>query len=244
MDVVRKLILEKLAEKGLTMSEASLRIGKNHAYLQQFLKRGYPIELSEKSRIPLADLLGVPEDQLRGPSSKLPKREYVKVNPAPRESLIVSPEHTTVVSPNGQTLQKVTPAAELLGETDLPVFGTAQGGRGALIVTDRAVDWVARPTFLLKVKDGYGMIVTGDSMSPEHKSGSTALVNPHLPPRVGDSCVFRRHDDDGTVHAVIKELRGETATSWKVRQHNPRKDFSLKKAEWQVVHKTVGNYFP
>ena len=71
MDVVRKLILEKLAEKGLTMSEASIKIGKNHAYLQQFLKRGYPVELGEKSRIPLAELLGVPEDQLRGPLDQL-----------------------------------------------------------------------------------------------------------------------------------------------------------------------------
>ncbi len=242
--MVRKLILEKLAEKGLTMSAASLKIGKNHAYLQQFLKRGYPVELGEKSRIPLAELLGVPEDQLRGPSSKLPKREYVKVNPTPRESLVVGTERTSIVSADGQDLQKVIPAAELLGETDLPVFGTEQDGRGALIVTDRPVNWVARPSFLLRVRDGYGMIVTGDSMAPEHKSGSTALVNPHLPPRVGDSCVFRRHDDDGTVHAIIKELRGETSTAWKVRQHNPRRDFTLKKTEWQVCHKTVGNYFP
>ncbi len=245
MDVVRELILQKLAEKGLTMSEASLKIGMNHAYLQQFLKRGHPIELNEKTRLPLAELLGVSEDQLRGPSSKLlPKREYVKVAPTARESVIVGAEHTTVVSPSGHGSQKIAAASELLGETDLPVFGTAQGGSGALIVTDHPVDWVSRPTFLLKVRDGYGMIVTGDSMTPEHKSGSMALVNPHLPPRVGDSCVFRRHDDDGTVHAIIKEYRGETTSSWKVRQHNPKRDYSLKKAEWQICHKTVGNYFP
>jgi phage repressor protein C with HTH and peptisase S24 domain len=243
MDVVRQLILEKLAEKGLTMSEASLRIGKNHAYLQQFLKRGYPIELSEKSRIPLAELLGISEDQLRGPSSKLPKREYVKVNGSPRESMIVEPATSSLGSGNENATPRVVPASDLFGNNDLPVFGTAQGGRGALIVTDRPVDWVARPTVLLRVQDGYGMIVTGDSMAPEHKSGSTALVNPHLPPRVGDSCIFRSHDDDGSVQAVIKELRGETETAWKVRQHNPKKDYTLKKSEWQVCHKTVGNYF-
>jgi phage repressor protein C with HTH and peptisase S24 domain len=243
MDVVRKLILEKLAEKGLTMSEASLKIGKNHAYLQQFLKRGYPIELTEKSRIPLAELLGLTEEQLRGPSSKLPKREYVKGTASSRESLIASNEEPSLVSATGQNSTKMTPGAVLVGETDLPVFGTAQGGQGALIVTDRAVDWVVRPAPLLRVRDGYGIIVTGDSMAPEHKSGSTALVNPHLPPRVGDTCIFRSHSDDGAVHAVIKELRGETESLWKVRQHNPKKDYTLKKTEWQVVHKTVGNYF-
>ena len=111
-------------------------------------------------------------------------------------------------------------------------------------MTDRPVDWVARPPALLKVHDGYGMIVAGDSMSPEHKSGSIALVNPHLPPRIGDSCVFRNQADDGASHAIIRVLRGETETTWKVHQHLPPRDSTLKKADWPFCHKTIGNYFP
>lgn len=245
MDVVRKLILEKLAEKKLSMKEASLLIGKSHSYIQQFLKRGVPAQLDEEVRAPLADLLGIDENQLRGPSSsKLPKRDYVKVNTSSRESLIGGAPQSQLTSGNEQITKTLVPGENLFGNNDLPVFGTAQGGQGALIVTDRPVDWVARPTVLLRVQDGYGMIVTGDSMAPEHKSGSTALVNPHLPPRIGDSCVFRNHADDGAVHAIIKELRGETDTLWKVRQHRPAKDYTLKKSEWQICHKTVGNYFP
>jgi phage repressor protein C with HTH and peptisase S24 domain len=243
MDVVRKLILEKLAEKRLSMKEASLRLGKSHSYIQQFLKRGVPAQLDEDVRSPLAELLGVNEDQLRGPSSKLPKRDYVKVNANSREGLMSDPTQLPLTSINEQIAQMVIPGEKLFGNNDLPVFGTAQGGQGALIVTDRPVDWVARPTVLLRVQDGYGMIVTGDSMAPEHKSGSTALVNPHLPPRIGDSCVFRSHSDDGSVHAIIKELRGETDTLWRVRQHRPPRNYTLKKSEWQVCHKTVGNYF-
>lgn len=243
MDVVRKLILEKLAEKGLTMSEASIKIGKNHAYLQQFLKRGHPIELGEKARIPLADLLGVSEDQLRGPSSKLPKREYVKVNSNDRESLVVPLERSPQTTSNDQNAAATVPGAQLVGDRDLPVFGTAQGGSGALIVTNQPVDWVVRPDPLLRVRDGYGMIVTGDSMSPMHKSGSTALVNPHLPPRNGDTCVFRSHADDGDVTVIIKELRRFNDHTWFVRQYNPKKDFTLKRTEWQICHVTVGNFF-
>jgi phage repressor protein C with HTH and peptisase S24 domain len=130
----------------------------------------------------------------------------------------------------------------LTGDRDLPVFGTAEGGRGALILSNDAVDWVLRPDPLLRVKDGYGMIVTGDSMAPEHRSGSTALVNPHLPWRAGDTCVFRSVSDDGTELAIIKELRRWTDSLWYVRQHQPRKDFTLKRSEWQVCHVTVGNY--
>lgn len=241
--MVRKLILEKLADKGLTMSEASLKIGRSHSYLQQFLKRGVPAELLEPERIKLAGLLSVPEDELRGPSGALPAREYSRSNTGDIQSAIDSRSQSSVVYEGGQNTPKMTPGPDLVGNNDLPVFGTAQGGQGALIVTDRAVDWVVRPAPLLRVRDGYGIIVTGDSMSPEHKPGSTALVNPHLPPRVGDTCVFRSHADDGTVHAVIKELRGETEAVWKVRQHNPKRDYTLKKTEWQVCHKTVGNYF-
>lgn len=243
MDVVRKLILEKLEELNLTMSEASLKIGKNHAYLQQFLKRGYPLELPEKSRLPLADLLGVPEEQLRGPSSKLPKREYVKVNPSPRESLVADTSRSHKLSQNQQPGADILAGVQLVGDRDLPVFGTAQGGSGALIVSNDAVDWVVRPDPLLRVKDGYGMIVTGDSMDPVHKHGSIALVNPHLPFRQGDTCIFRAHGEHGDNLAIIKELRRYTDDTWYVRQYNPPKDFTLKRSEWQVCHVTVGNFF-
>src|SRR4051812_8347626 len=82
MDMVRKLILEKLVERGLTMKSASLQIGQNHSYLYQFIRRGTPVELGEYPRARLAALLDVLEDALRGPSAKLPPREYGKKNHA------------------------------------------------------------------------------------------------------------------------------------------------------------------
>lgn len=240
--MVRKLILDKLSEKGLSMKEASLRIGKSHSYIQQFLKRGIPSQLDEEVRGPLAELLNIPEDSLRGTSAKLPKREYMKTNLSDQSLVVLHPRAGTVPH-NQQNVPGATPGSQLFGDRDLPVFGTAQGGEGAILLTNEAVDWVLRPDSLLRVKDGYGIIVTGDSMSPEHKSGSTALVNPHLPPRAGDACIFRSHADDGAVRICIKELVRQTADAWHVRQHNPPKSITLKKAEWQVCHVTVGNYF-
>lgn len=241
--MVRKLILEKLQELGLNMAEVSDQLGRNETYLQQFLKRGSPRELHERDRIRLAEILKISEDQLRGPSSILPKREYVKVMPQARESLIAGSSYRSTVPENQQPPVDVIPGAQLVGDRDLPVFGTAQGGSGALIVTNEPVDWVVRPDPLLRVKDGYGMIITGDSMDPAIKSGSIALINPHLPPRPGDLCLFRSLADDGTAHAAIKEYRGESDSVWKVRQYNPAKDFSLKKSEWQIRHRVIGTYF-
>lgn len=230
--MVRKLILEKLVERKLTMKGASIQIGQNHSYLYQFIRRGTPVELGEYPRARLAALLDVPEDSLRGPSAKLPAREYGKKG-------LAAPMSGTQLS-----LDNYRPIPSQFGNVDLPVFGTASGGQGgALVMTGDAVDYVVRPAPLLRVKDGYGMIVTGDSMSPQHENGSTALVNPHLPPRNGDTCVFRNHRDDGTVLALIKKLRRSTDDTWYVSQFTPTKEFQLKRSEWQICHVTVGNYF-
>lgn len=240
-DAVRALIEKRLSELKLNRKEVSKALGRNETYLHQFLHRGTPAELHERDRARLAVILDVPESELRGPSTRSSQVGVRKTTAAPKEELDIaaqSPYETAYRIP------AVTPGAELFGKVDLPVFGTAEGGaNGALVVTDRAVDWVARPAALLRVQDGYGIIVAGDSMAPEHKPGSIALVNPHAKPRIGDSCIYRQHDEDGSTHILIKEYRGETETLWKVRQHNPPKDFTLPKSKWQVCHKTVGNYF-
>lgn len=240
--MVRKLILEKLADKRLSMKDASLKMGHAHSYLYQFLKKGIPLELHERDRASLAVLLGVPEDELRGPSTPLPKRSYVKQDVTTRDSLVDVATRSPQSDRSAQ--RSVIPGADLFGGMDLPVFGSAQGGDGALIITDRPVDYVARPSVLLRVEDGYGMIITGDSMDPVLRPGTTALINPHLPPRLGDLCLFRSRNIDGSVHASVKEYRGETESAWKVRQYNPPKDFVLRKAEWQErPHRMVGSYF-
>lgn len=238
--MVRKLILERLQELGLNMAQISRQLGRNETYLQQFMKKGSPRELRERERSVLAEILKVPEDQLRGFSDPLPAREYTKAS-VPVSNVIPLIEHSTGPENSLDNFKEIRP---IFGNRDLPVFGTAQGGReGALVISDRAVDWEARPDFLLKVTDAYAMIIRGDSMAPEHKDGSTALVNPNIPPRNGHTCIFRCHKDDGEVLVMIKELRRFNDQTWYVHQHNPPKDFQLKRSEWQICHVTVGNYF-
>ena len=231
MDAVRQMILERVPN----LSETSKKIGRNHAYLQQFVHRGVPTKLPEDVREALAPVMGVDPDDLRPVNQKdgRPERQLAVSLPA---------EATISKRVKGAAPADAIPGEALVGERNLPVYGTAEGGRGALILTNDPVDWVVRPDPLLRVKDGYGIIVTGDSMTPEHKSGSMALVNPHLPPHPGDTCVFRSVSDEGTENACIKELRRWSDTTWYVRQHHPRKDFTLKRSEWQVCHVTVGNY--
>lgn len=70
MDAVRKRIARAIKERGLSYKEVSLEIGRNHAYLQQFIERGIPVKLNEELRGKISELLGIPEIELGAPANK------------------------------------------------------------------------------------------------------------------------------------------------------------------------------
>lgn len=62
--------LEQLAlARGVSLAELSRLLGRNAAYLQQFVRRGSPRVLAERDRARLAQYLGVPETQLGAAAS-------------------------------------------------------------------------------------------------------------------------------------------------------------------------------
>lgn len=131
------------------------------------------------------------------------------------------------------------------GVPDFRIFASAEGGPGQIILSTEPVDFQPRPTILQNVRDAYGLIIAGDSMSPEYRNGDTALINPHLPPVGGEVYVFYS-ENDGEARATIKHLRRATPDKWLVSQHNPPpnmpKDFTLSRAEWRVAHRVLGKY--
>src|ERR1700732_2077384 len=65
MDAARQLIVSRIAELGLSLADLSLQAGKNHAYFQQFIKRGVPARLPEEVRGRGAEILKIDERQLK-----------------------------------------------------------------------------------------------------------------------------------------------------------------------------------
>ena len=67
LDTVRQFILDQVAQKGrdLSLKTLSLAVGKNPAYIHQFIYRGSPRHLPEDVRHKLADHLGISEFNLR-----------------------------------------------------------------------------------------------------------------------------------------------------------------------------------
>ena len=150
MDAARKLLVDTLARRpDLDLKNLSLTIGRNHAYLQQYLMRGSPRELPEAVRHGLAPLLGVSPDDLR--STALPQAGRFEGD-----------------------LRGLGPM-RAADRTDLPVYASAEGGAG-IIITSEPIDFIRRPEPLLSVRDGYACYVIGDSMSPAYEQGDLLLV--------------------------------------------------------------------
>jgi SOS-response transcriptional repressor LexA len=217
MDAARKLLVDTLARRpDLDLKNLSLTIGRNHAYLQQYLMRGSPRELPEAARHGLAPLLGVSPDELR-----------------------------SNVRPMGGRIDGELRGAGPLRAADrgdLPVYASAEGGAGVIVITSEPMDFIRRPEPLLSVRDSYACYVIGDSMSPAFEHGDLLLVHPGRPARPGDDCAFIRDQGDGTQQALIKRLLRSTAEKWRVRQFNPAKDFDLDRGQWHKVQLIVGKY--
>lgn len=60
-----------LTERGIDYAQLSARIGRNPAYIQQYIKRGSPRRLAEEDRARIAAYLGVPEAMLGGPVQRV-----------------------------------------------------------------------------------------------------------------------------------------------------------------------------
>jgi hypothetical protein len=161
MDSARDLIVSRIKEFGLTMSDLSLQVGKNHAYFQQFIKRGIPARLPEEVRGRVAQILKVDERDLKVAGPK---------NPTPASA------------PNARIGGGVRIA------TWIPVYGHAVGGKdGEFILNGNQVTEVLAPASLSTVADAYAVYVVGDSMEPRYFAGETVFINPRLPVSRGTS---------------------------------------------------------
>src|SRR5580700_11315447 len=179
MDSARSLIVSKVAEFGLSLSELSLRVGKNHAYFQQFIKRGVPTRLPEEVRGRVAEILEIDEQQLKGVGFK-----------------------SVLPMPNARIGGGVRIA------TWIPVYGHAVGGKdGEFILNGNQVTEVLAPASLSSVPEAYAVYVVGDSMEPRYFAGETVFINPRLPISRGAFVVAQiASGEENVPHAYVKRF--------------------------------------
>ena len=146
----------------------------------------------------------------------------------------------------GSTPQAVmSPVPSPPGRPDIPVWASAEAGSdGAMVLVNDPIDWIRRSERMQGVQKPFAFYVLGTSMSPALAHGDQVVVNPSLLPTAGKDHVFLQTQEDGTILALVKRLLRAGATTWKVRQFNPPKDFDLPKAKWSkalmISEKRVG----
>jgi phage repressor protein C with HTH and peptisase S24 domain len=230
MDSVRELVVGRLAEIGETLKSASMKLGRNHAYLQQFVQRGTPARLPEDVRRDLAALLGVAEDALRG---EAPPREAARSEA--RSAGSGEAPRTEPLPPRNAAVG----TAVRLGR--IPMYGQAVGGSdGQFPLNGSLITEVAAPPSLAGVSGAYAVMVVGTSMEPRYFAGEAVFVNPRLPVRVGDFVVAQIAADEGEPPlAYVKRYVGQNDKSIRLEQLNPGKKLTFAADRVVSIHRIV-----
>lgn len=216
MDKVRKFILDTAADRQIDLKDLSLRLGKNHAYMHQFLHRGTPKKLNGDDRALLSQILKVPESELGAPPT-LDRANFPLPYHAPNANL------------TGQKLE-VGPA--------IPLYGTAVGGiDGQFELNGNLLDRVKAPASLFGVKDAYAVRVAGDSMDPRYEDGETVYVNPERRPTRNDYVIAQiRREENGTLEAFVKKFVRWNSEKLVLYQFNPPKELEFDSRLVDSVH--------
>ena len=216
MTEVRDLIRRRLVDMGLSMKEASERIGRNHAYLQQYFERGVPASLPEEAREKLAALIQLSPDALR--------------SGAPPADISFRTPLLTVPPAN--------PADKV------PVMGIAEGGdEGWSLWNGDIVDYSQRPPSLAGAPQGYATYVFGTSMEPRYHPGEIIYVHPGKPVTIGSYVLVQvkaKHDGEPP-GALVKRLSRRTAQKIVLEQFNPPKTFDIPVKDIVSIHRIVGS---
>lgn len=126
---------------------------------------------------------------------------------------------------------------------DLPVFSAAEGGPGEMVVSTDPIEFIPRPWYLRQVREGYAVLVVGESMIPAFEPGDMAIVNPRLPPIRGKDMIFISNEGAGEFTASIKRLLSWNDKEWRVQQFNKPKQFALPKLKWPKALRVVGKHY-
>ncbi len=161
---VRQTLERLIAARGVSLAGVSQLLGKNPAYIQQFIKRGTPKRLDERDRRILAQFFGVSEQALGAPDEALvPGQGRAMRGPVRSGAPRSLPQRMRLI-PRLAVGASAGPGA--LADDEAPV---------AEIAFDEA--WLRR---LGAGSDAVTMIrVEGDSMAPTLSDGDDILVAMH-----------------------------------------------------------------
>lgn len=189
---LRKYLAESLPERW-TLSRLSKHLGKNHAYLQQFVKRGIPRELDDRTVARIIEATGVDESVI-GITFDRPLVVSRGAGPRIRE---VSEYDALAAAGGGISLD-----------------GEAERGRWPFL--SEYIDSELR----LRGSELALISVKGDSMEPTLRSGDRILID--LTDRnVSQPGLFVLWDGDGRVVKRVERILASKRPTLRLKSDNP-----------------------
>jgi phage repressor protein C with HTH and peptisase S24 domain len=177
IDDPRAALDRLLQDKGIDYAQLSARIGRNPAYIQQYIKRGSPRRLAEEDRARIAAYLGVPEAALGGPVQRV-----ATVNRVRGPGMVLVPKLAIGASAGA--------GASIDGEPD----------EGELAFDPRWLRGLGADPRALSI-----IRVEGDSMAPTLNDGDDILVDgSDAAGRLRDGIYVLRMDDGLMVKRVAR----------------------------------------
>jgi phage repressor protein C with HTH and peptisase S24 domain len=218
MAVDQRTALETLIrDSGQDYAGLSRLIGRNPAYIQQFIRRGTPKRLDEEDRRTLAAFFGVADEQLGGPAADKPPLASAAAAAA------LGPGDLVLV-PRLDVAASAGPGSEAAGERaigrvafDMAMLRDLAGGRPAALALLRVV---------------------GDSMEPTLADGDDILVDTAVAGlRVRDGVHVLRRDDALHVKRIAINPAGRLLS---IRSDNPAyPSWECEPAEVTVIGRVI-----
>lgn len=212
---VRAYVAKVMHERGWSQEELGTRSGAAQSTIGRALDPEYQFQTKATLLFAIQKASGIPLPAELAPGSP---------------GLFDNEREYQTPTPNARPMSGATSprSAELK-----PIYASAHGGDGDQILTPgEVVEWRAPPQRWDSVRGLYGFYVVGDSMAPRINPGEMVWVHPHRQAQPGQEGVFIHRGDNGESPIMVKELVRSNTAHWTVKQHNPPREFQLKRDEW------------
>ena len=192
LEPARLAVRDAVDAAGLTLKQASRALGRNDAYLQQFLYRGSPRRLPENLRLRLAAITGASQARFLDP-------DLQALQPASDDPLIAVPLHAVHAAAGG---------GSFTAEND-------EAQSGLSFPPDLLRRITAAPAGGLKL-----LSVSGDSMSPTLEDGDLVMIDTgrRMPSPPG---IFILDDGVGLVAKLVDAIPNTTPPQLRLSSDNP-----------------------
>jgi phage repressor protein C with HTH and peptisase S24 domain len=217
---IAALVRARIEELGLNMSQVSLRLGRNRAYIHQFLERGIPKRLPGSARSQLAEILDIDEGQLVPPGVKW----------------------------TGSSRQQKSQRSEVqrLGlhgdSSDIPILGTSFSSEGAVDFefTGEIIDYLRCPLALAKAKGCVAIRVVGDAMVPRFEPGNLVVMQAGRAPILNDYIVVELNaGEGGRTSGYLRRLTAYSSDRITCEQFNPVRKTEFKLSDIKTLFRVI-----